>query len=351
MTDTSRLLSDQVFQLNTLLWTVRDLPADGPVDPVLRRAGYYLAAIGRSVIVPSVPTVLDVLARLNGSEDRSSCHPDLWLKHASDPVQPVVELKSHGFAPSSSNSRQARKLMVSAFDLSDSLAEPGPCPGHVVYATEASDSEELATTLDHLATEFTAESVQTAPTAVLGFVEDDQGIRLTSPVAMDLPVPAAEVLSQSPVILRRDGMNDLQTLYFIPWIPGNEDSQDPELQSEGLRELTARLFTQTLHEVGTAHPPAELVLSCSHLLSAATHGVFDHWRDTDRKQFSYTAAKILTKTLKSINGVRRVTGDTLTIDMPDNETQDSIINRLRHADPGDPGSNLEAAMDEPATLF
>ena len=351
MTSKNKLLSDQVFQINTLLWALQGLPTDGPVEPVLQRAGYYLAAIGRRMIVPSDPSVVNALARLNGSEDRSPCNPDLWLKHRSDPVQPIVELKSQGFSPDSSNSRQARKLILSAFDISASLAEPSEQRGHIIYATEASDATEMASTLKELSSELTAEVVPTAPTAVLGFVEDDRGICLMSPIPSDLPGPAAGVLSVPAIVLHREDENDLQPLYFVPWIPGNDNSQDPHLRSDGLRELTARLLTYVLSEIGQAQPPTELVLNCTGLLSRATYGVFDRWRDKDRKQFSNAVARILTRTLKPIGGFSNVEGDILTLDLPNTEAQDLTIDRLRQADPADPSSNLEKAIDEPGTLF
>ena len=55
MTSEETLLSDQVFQLNTFLWALKGLPTDGPVEPVLQRAGYYLASIERRVLPPEGP--------------------------------------------------------------------------------------------------------------------------------------------------------------------------------------------------------------------------------------------------------------------------------------------------------
>jgi len=42
----SILLSDQVFQLNTFLWALEDLPKDSDIQPVLRQAGYNIRSIG-----------------------------------------------------------------------------------------------------------------------------------------------------------------------------------------------------------------------------------------------------------------------------------------------------------------
>ena len=103
MTDESTLLSDQVFQLNTLLWALEELPTEPEmVRPVLRLAGYYLAAIGREVLIPRNDPTLAALNKLAETADLSPCRPDLWLRHATDPVQPLVELKAHGFSPESS---------------------------------------------------------------------------------------------------------------------------------------------------------------------------------------------------------------------------------------------------------
>ena len=114
-------------------------------------------------------TVATALAQLTDLEHPSPCHPDLWLKHDQDSVQPVVELKSHGFSPASSNRKQALKLMASAFDLSASLAESSERRGHVVFATVESDASQLASTLKQLTSELGGANVPAAPSAVVGF--------------------------------------------------------------------------------------------------------------------------------------------------------------------------------------
>ena len=58
MIDQTGLLSDPVFQLNTMLWALEELPDAGPIHPVLRNAGYYINAIGRRVVAPHAPMIL-----------------------------------------------------------------------------------------------------------------------------------------------------------------------------------------------------------------------------------------------------------------------------------------------------
>ena len=351
MTSEATLLSDQVFQLNTFLWALKGLPTDGPVEPVLQRAGYYLASIERRVLPPKDRAVATALAQLTDSEHPSPCQPDLWLKHDQDSVQPVVELKSHGFSPASSNRKQALKLMASAFDLSASLAESSERRGHVVFATVESDASQLASTLKQLVSELGAANVPAAPTAVVGFSADEEGVMLSSPNPTDLPAPAQQALASPATVLRRDGENDLRPLYFVPWLPGNETSQDPQLQSDGLSEFTARVLVHALADVGQASPPEDLQINCADLLRRATFGVYDYWDPRIKAQFNQAAVRILMKTLKPIKEVRRGEGGVISVDLPNIEVQDAVVDRLRHADPADPSSNLEMAMDAQQTLF
>ena len=354
MTDESTLLSDQVFQLNTLLWALEELPTEtemGGVQPVLRQAGYYLAAIGREVLIPTNESTLAALQNLTKTADRTPCRPDLWLRHATDPVQPLIELKAHGFSPESSNRRQALKLIAAASDLAPSLAETGVRPGHVVYATVASDVGRVGATLKTLAQELRTEGADPAPTGAIGFAIKDEGVVLSSPAPADLPKPLETSLASRPTVLHRDGDNDLQPLYFIPWIPGIKESQDAELHSDGLRELTARVLVHMLAAVGQARPPATRILSGSSLLSAATFGVSDRWRDTDRREFCKAVAGIVDRTLKSVVDVRRLSADSREIDLPDTDTKEAVIDRIERADPADPSVNLQAITGEQQALF
>ena len=137
----------------------------------------------------------------------------------------------------------------------------------------------------------------------------------------------------------------------MPWLPGNETSQDPQLQSDGLSEFTARVLVYALADVGQASPPEDLQINCADLLSRATFGVYDYWGPHIKTQFNQAAARILMKTLKPIKEVRRGDGAVISVDLPNIEVQDAVVDRLRHADPADPSSNLEMAIDAQQTLF
>ncbi len=302
-------------------------------------------------MMPSDDASLSAIRKLTGSPDPSASRPDLWLKHSEDPVQPLVELKSRGFSPASSNSRQAVKLLVAAFDLGPSLGETDEHRGHVVYGTAATDADDMAKTLKQLADQVTVEGVPAAPAGVIGLSIDDEGVALSSPTPEDLPAPAAEVLGSPAIVLQRDDDNDLRPLYFVPWIPDIADSQDAELRADGYRELTARVLTQAMGRVGQARVPTTLSLTGTQLVRGATLGVFDRWREENRRQFSTAAAKIVERRLTSHVGIRRERQEHLEIGLPDVETQNTAISRLERADPANQSTNLESVIKEPPTLF
>lgn len=351
MTDIDVLLSDPVFQLNTLLWSLEEMADAGEIDPVLRKAGFYVTAIGRRLLVPVEPTVLDALAGVAGFPDRSPSRPDLWLKHQVDDVQPIIELTAHGFSPESSNRAQALKMLASAGDLAPSLGGGSSQPGHVVFATIADDAAQLAQTLRELSEALAEAGAAPAPSTAIGFGWVEQGVALVSPVPGELPAPMQAVLADPAVVLRvADQSEDMQPLYLIPWIPGIDDSQDEVLRLDGLRELTARLLTQAIAAIGQARTPTTVTLAGADLLDRATFGVFPRWRDGDRAQFSSAGARLIERALRA-TGHARIEGDRVEVDLPNEEAQDAAIDRLEKADPSDPAKSLSTAIDEPPTLF
>lgn len=351
MTEVAVLLADPVFQLNTFLWSLEDLADVGEVHPVLRNAGYYLSAIGRRLLVPVEPDVLDVLSDITGSKDRSPTHPDLWLRHQSDEAHPVIELKSHGFSPGSTNTVQAVKMLVSAADLEQSLGGGGPRPGHLIYATVESDAEPLADTLRVLKGQVQSAGAAAAPTATIAFGWNGQAITIGSPDPAELPGPMQEPLATPAAVIEvPDPANDAQPLYLVPWVPGLDDSQDAELRADGLRQLTARLLTHTIAAVGQVKVPGSVMLSGSDLLDRATFGVFGRWRDADRPQFALAAARLIERALRA-SGSARIENDRVEVDLPTRESQERAIDRLEHADPSDPTKSIESVLNDPPTLF
>ena len=351
MTSDAVLVSDPVFQLNVLLWALEDVPDITAVRPVLRTAGYELESLGRRLLLPADEPTVSALRDISGSADRSPCHPDLCIDNQDDPVTLVVELKSHGFSQDSSNVRQAVKLAVASHDLSASYAETQPRPGHVVYGTVENDAARLAETLQGLSESVASQGVSSAPTATVGISIDDEGATLSTSRPSDLPAPAQRALQTPAAVLRRHGEDDIRPLYVIPWLPGIEGVQDPELQADGYRELTARIIVEAMAIVGQATMPTTLDITGAVLLSRATFGVFDRWLDADRRQFAAAATDVLTGTLQSLGCFQRQSRDAISLSLSSHDEQAEVVKLLEQAKPADKKANLEAAVNEAPQLF
>lgn len=351
MTSDAVLAADPVFQLNVLLWALEDLPDITAVQPVLRRVGYRVESLGRPLLLPADARTASALRTVAGSADRSPCHPDLCLENQDHPVTLVVELKSSGFSQGSSNVRQAVKLIVASHDLAESYAETQPRPGHVVYGTVESDAARLAETLQGLRESVTSHAMPAAPAATVGISIDDEGARLSTSPGSDLPAPAQRALQAAAVVLHRHGEDDIRPLYLIPWTPGIEGTQDPELQADGYRELTARIIVGAMAIVGQAIVPTTLDITGSMLLSRATFGVFDRWRDADRRQFAAAATGVLTNALRSLGGFQRQSRDTISLSLSSHDEQAEVVKLLEQAKPADNKANIEAAVNETPKLF
>ena len=351
MTSDAILVSDPVFQLNVLLWALEDLPEVTSVRPVLRTAGYELESLGRRLLVPADEPTIAALRDIAGSADRSPCPPDLCIDNQDDPVTLVVELKSHGFSQDSSNVRQAAKLIVASHDLSESYAEKQPRPGHVVYGTVESDAALLAETLQGLNESLASRGVPAAPTGTVGISIDDEGVRLSTSHLSDLPARAQRALETPVTVVRRHGEDDIRPLYVIPWIPGIQGTQDPELQADGYRELTARIVVEAMAIVGQAIVPTTLNITGTMLLSRATYGVFDRWLDADRQQFAVAATSVVTTNLQSLSCFQRPSRDTFSLALSSHDERAEVIRLLEQAKPADNRTNVEAAVNEAPKLF
>ena len=151
------LLRDPIFQINLLLWSLMGAPHDPEFNikltPVLRNWGYTLYAIEKSVNPPRDFEFVDAISPLISNLD--SPIPDLWLKHEEDAVEPILELKSRGFSPSSDKSIQMIKIMTASADLSETLGGGNYRPGHVIMTTIAEDTEEMISTFGDIGQENT----------------------------------------------------------------------------------------------------------------------------------------------------------------------------------------------------
>lgn len=327
MTDINTLKKDPIFQLNLLLWSIMDVPADFriTINPILRNEGYTLYAIEKEVILPTDLSVQTALSSLVQKKIKPPS-TDLWITHEIEKIDLVIELKSRGFGSDSYKSEQVMKIMAATADLSETLGGTVKRPGYFVFVTIAEDMDDMLSTLSTLETQLIAGGVPSASTAIIGIRQSKKGIDLISPQSDQLPSTLSEVLRDPTTVLQLKNSDDeIVPLYLIPWMPGI--TQDEELSNKGLQVLTSRLLTHVQEDIGKADISSPVILKGDILLEKATLGAFGYWGDRDRRRFMKEAIRIITRATKLL-GQKQVGGTELMIEFPDENAREDIIQKI-----------------------
>jgi len=277
---TDVLLADPVFQLNVVLWTVQPLPPTAPIEPVLRRAGYELHAVGPPL--PAAPSARPALLMLVGSADAPK--PDVVLAHHTDPSFLVVECKAQGFGSGGAGERQVVKLLAAAHSLNGPLGLPvnPDRPGYVAYLTVAPEHSMLLVTLLGAQERLREEGVAPGGAGTLGLHAEDDGVWVDAGQVDEWPPPAAAALANRVRIVSFSSPGeDPRPFYLIPWVPDVAGGQDPQLAAFGKAVLGANVLNAAKSAVGRADVPGPVVMRMDRLLHDATLGVTDFWRDRD----------------------------------------------------------------------
>lgn len=336
-----RLLScDPIFQLNMVLWSLKDLPIHQrsyQIRPVLREAGYYLVAIDRKIILPSDVTIRQSLMRL--VTRLTPPVPDIWLRHINGEADLIIELKSQGFGLDSSNVNQALKLLVASADLSLSVGNPAiKRPGHLTFITVLQDAKYLLETIDALKAKLDEYKIPSSPASVIGLSDNDSAWIWESPNPSCLPQPLKQTLSEPISVLRKiESVEEMLPLLFIPWIP---DSGESYLHSIGLSVLTGRVLCCVLAEINNAEPPVTLTLRASDILEEATYGVFSSWKEQERHSILKKVIDIISDNIQSTDITYRK-GEEIDIDIASNDTLRTILQEIEQIDVSDSSRNLE----------
>ena len=106
----SNLAKDMLFQLNTALLASMPQPerAECPINPIFYRSGLTVQAIGPTV---EIPRDVIPLAR-QGVQCHGSAKPDLVFADKKSNSFILFECKPSSFSPDSTNSHQARTLLL-----------------------------------------------------------------------------------------------------------------------------------------------------------------------------------------------------------------------------------------------
>lgn len=339
------LITDPIFQLNTFLWSLMEVPVGNEVNvninPFLRKLCYRLYALEKKVVLPTDPGYVEAITPLVPNIQGSPI-PDLWLKHKTDSVEIIIELKAHSFGLNTRQATQITKIISASEDLSLSVGGGPYRPGHVIVVTLAEDMSRMAETLNTIGDSLRQVGVKPSRYGVMGWQESSNGVRLICLDPDQLPLPLKEEMTDPITVINNISIaDDLAPLYFIPWMPGIEAAQD------GLRELTERLLIHTLSIIGNAEAPSLLEIDGGSVLNEATFGIFRFWRDRDRRRFIQEAIRVIHKAIKQGDFAKNET--ILRLNILNEEVRYDLLDRIERFKTDDIETNLSQAAEP--TLF
>lgn len=323
------ILGDPLFQLNVALWMLHPHAGHAPVRAALYEAGYLLHSFGRTLPVPfgKQEAVNELVQKGKGHPD-----PDLIAERLAGDPYLLIECKRSSFGPDSTTADQAIKLLAIAEDLSDPLAVPAGTGAMVTYLVRAPQHDGMADTLTTLQSRLSANGLGHGDGAALGLSRQDDGVYVRWSDRAGVP-PGAETIADAPV-LKVPADEDPRPLYFLPWDPGVEQSEEMSEFCKGL--LFEQLRVLALAEVGRAEPPQRLELDMRALLNLACSGLLGKWRKKeDVRRVVDAALTFLIETLKPLAQQLKLIREEnhLGLTLGSEAVQRGVIERLQKSDP------------------
>jgi hypothetical protein len=277
MTSTvNELLKDPLFQLNVLLWLAQPLPGKGEITPLFYTKGFTVYAIA-PLLAPAPD--LRLVAREAGISMQDRVRPDVVLAHESDRKFAFTECKASSFGPTSSTAEQARSLLAVAGPRAAEvlgLASGQVAGSLLAFATPENNREPLTQTLASLCKELGENGLPTGRFSVLGLVLTDTDIGI---VINDLGSTFFALPTGTNTFMKREPDTDPRPLYFIPYDPDVEQSEQEKLLCK--RELFERMQSTIVAAIGRANPPTDLTLESQKILNDAMFGMYGHWENPE----------------------------------------------------------------------
>lgn len=265
----SDLSSDNLFQLNTVIWASFPQPVGAPVTPVLKNSGYDLFAIEKPL-----DASLTEKTQLNKVDLEIQPNPvaDVVLFCAKDHSYPIIECKPSSFGLCSGWTPQARGMVVAAGSVASRLGVSGRSVSEMCYLVPADDTQSTDATLVTLQSEIVTKGLRASPTGVLGLSVRADGVYLgltSQPQGLaQLPltlIPEKRVLSIVPG-------QDPRPLYVIPWIPDVSGTNSLDAFKEKIRAMV-------LSWLGKTRTDGSMTLGFEELLNDVSRGIFQYWGD------------------------------------------------------------------------
>jgi hypothetical protein len=319
------LVGDPLFQLNVVLWLAQTLPNGFPIVPLLGSAGFSVFAISQSF---PVPRGVRVAAEAAGLSIKESSHPDVVLRNVSRNQFAFVECKRSSHGEASSTTQQTRTHLVIAGPESAQSLGLGPAGYRigVAFLTRDSQCDQFLETLESLSKSLTEAFIEPGAYGFLGLgaTEDHLYLHCDERTAslFGLTVGQHQFMPIVPG-------TDPRPLYLMPY-DANID-QSKEEREFCKRILFRRLLSEVICRIGSAVPPATVVMPAFDLLNTTTFGTFNTLgQDGNRKAMRKICIQLvdsLTRVMhKKWPGILTYDGQaTWTANLPDQVAVDRAI--------------------------
>lgn len=272
--DLTKLVGDNVFQLNSLLWMLTPTQEELGLTPLLLNAGFRLSAIN-----PDLNLDPGTIARLTEAQIKSnrSCCPEVVIYRKQDKKSALVECKRDGFGLDSSNCEQARALILAAAlkDQTLTFLEPHTAC-HLIFFVSHPAGERMRASLDGLNAEFDAAGFPTALADASEFqvIGKQVGIVLQEGFAQHCGMQPGWT-----PFLDVDEVNDPRPLYFIP-LEVDADAGD----FYGRQQLLERIRVSITKRVAVASGTSVVTMTFEDAANEATFGMFERLRKRAAKK-------------------------------------------------------------------
>jgi hypothetical protein len=339
MIDVFELIGDSLYQVNVILLMLQP-SAVSPIKPIFQEVGIELTTIEQPLPFPVE------LANQLGKKKigvRNPVTPDLILKSPKKEFI-IFECKKSMFGsitPQGSDDghiKQARscllqvpKVLASAL----TLQEEDISNSSLVYLSRHPPAHTQTLGLSEIAEQLNKNDLPTIEFGLLGLSQDSNNIYLNSNYSPSyLPTEIKTKFSGSPIIIQEidDPSNDPRVYYHIPWMPGSSDTKSKDKYSE-IAFGNAILQHATI-SIAKATPPSKVIPDIESLISLATNGFYQKWRNKEiRSQLIINTKKLLRKVLLSsstkpeLNYIGSVKG--WEVNIQDKKVQSHIIEAMR----------------------
>lgn len=275
------LCKDPLFQLNLAIWLTQPQPLERfYVYPVFYESKLNIYSIGPLLALP--PDIrIAVKDKINCQD---SVRPDIILEMQGKRLFCILECKSSSFGPESSNTNQARNLLLISgpiFPEVLAIGNRGEYECTLCYFIGANSVELMEKTLKILEDEIRDKTnLATGNFGCFGIKPSKSAIVLEYSERVKTLFNLKFYPERE--IIRFEQDTDPRPIYFIPYDPNLEQTEEEQRLCR--RILFERILSYIISNIGSSDIPMSVTFTTEELLSSATFGFYEIWEDNEAKK-------------------------------------------------------------------